>query len=382
MFRLPNRLKDETGFALAMAIFALVLLAAIIAGGYFSASQEYQIGRSMRTVTTSFYSGESGIYEVLDDWDPRVYFALAPGETLSIAPTVFEGGGSYSATVVRVGRAADVEKRYFYIEAVGRPPGSGLGERRQAMIVRARYPDFCCDYAMRVYDIIDFSGGGQERIYGTDRNPPGWPSSVCDEFSFGDTAGVFIRDPSAITNPSLIVGSPPVVTDYPAVGEGVIFFPGYNWNDLVSLADHDIPGGYTGNSTPSYHANGECDTSDPYNWGAPDSPGDPCFDYFPVIHVNGTITITNGSGQGIFLIENELHMIGPADFFGIALIRNDFVHQGPSAFYGMAWVADDIEFQGTIPRVYLSRCAAERAILESSLTSPRPVRPRSWVELF
>ena len=48
----------------------------------------------------------------------------------------------------------------------------------------------------------------------------------------------------------------------------------------------------------------------------------------------------------------------------------------------MAWVADDIEFQGTIPRIYLSRCAAERAILESSLTRPRPVRPRSWVELF
>jgi hypothetical protein len=139
----PARLRQESGFALAMAIFALVLLAAVVAGGYYSASQEFQIGRGMRSLTSSFYAGEAGIREVVNDWDPDVYFALEPGDTITLGPVTFEGGGSYSARVVRVGRGADSLKRYFYIEAVGRPPGPNLGERRQAMVVRSRYPKLC-----------------------------------------------------------------------------------------------------------------------------------------------------------------------------------------------------------------------------------------------
>jgi hypothetical protein len=124
-----RRLRDESGFALAMAVFALVLLAAVVAGGYFSASQEFQIGRGMRSVTTSFYSGEAGILQVLDQWDPVAYGALQPGDTQIVGPVSFEGGGSYTAFVVRVG--SDSAKRYYYIEAVGRPPGANQGQRRQ-----------------------------------------------------------------------------------------------------------------------------------------------------------------------------------------------------------------------------------------------------------
>ena len=125
-----RRLSDEGGFALAMAVFALVLLAAVVAGGYFSASQEFQIGRGMRSVTTSFYSGEAGILQVLDQWNPGLYGALQPGDTQIVGPVSFEGGGSYTALIVRVG--SDSVKRYYYIEAVGRPPGPNQGQRRQA----------------------------------------------------------------------------------------------------------------------------------------------------------------------------------------------------------------------------------------------------------
>jgi hypothetical protein len=127
MMNLWRRLQDEAGFALAMAVFALVLLAAVVAGGYFSASQEFQIGRGMRNVTTSFYAGEAGILQVLDQWDAGAYSTLQPGDTNTVGPITFEGGGSYTASVVRVG--TDSVKSYYYIEAVGRPPGPNQGQR-------------------------------------------------------------------------------------------------------------------------------------------------------------------------------------------------------------------------------------------------------------
>ncbi len=107
------RLKDTGGFALAIAVFALVLLAAIVAGGYFSATQELQIGRSMRSLTSSFYTGETGVREVIADWNPALYTTLAIGDTVRFGPTTISGGGEYSVAVIRVGAPADSAKRYF-----------------------------------------------------------------------------------------------------------------------------------------------------------------------------------------------------------------------------------------------------------------------------
>lgn len=381
MVGIPRRLKGEGGFALAMAIFALVLLAAVVAGGYFSASQEYQIGRGMRSLTTSIYAGEAGINEILDDWDPQQMFQLAAGDTLTFGPTTLEGGGSYIGRVIRVGLPADSVKRYFYIETVGRPPLPSLGERRQSLVVRARYPRICCDAAMRAYDDVLFTGGGQERIYGSDSNVSAW-GAICDPYTFGDTAGVNAGSPSDINKPSLIYGNPPVVSDYPGASEGQIFFPDYTWADLVALADHHLADGAEFNGSTMSVTNGECNREDQYNLGAPESTSHPCFEYFPVIHVNGTATFKAGDIQGIFLIEEDLHVQGPVDVYGIILVRNDLFMQGPSSFYGYGWVGDDVEFQGAVPRYYLSRCAAERSLRLSNFTRPVPVDGRAWAELF
>jgi hypothetical protein len=387
MVGIPNRLKDEGGFALAMAIFALVLLAAVVAGGYFSASQEFHIGRGMRSLTTSTYAGEGGILEVIDDWDGDAAFALAPGDTLKIGPVTFEGGGSYVTNIIRVGSAADSIKRYFYIEAIGRPPLPSMGERRQAMVVRAGNPELCCDGGLRVSNTLSFAGGGLPRIYGDDTKVTAW-GAICDAYSFSDTTGVVINDSTLINNTSLIDGAPPITEDYPALPQNQIAFPGYTWDDLVALADHHYSSSdhSVNGSSMSLDANGDCDRSDPYNFGAPHSPGHPCFDYFPIIHVggggNGRLTLGNGVAQGIFLIENDFTLVGPIDFYGIALVRDDMTMQGPSTFHGYAWAADDAVLTGSTPRLYLSRCAAERAIRLSNLARPKPVDQRSWAELF
>jgi hypothetical protein len=388
----PARLRQESGFALAMAIFALVLLAAVVAGGYYSASQEFQIGRGMRSLTSSFYAGEAGIREVLNDWDPDVYFALEPGDTITLGPITFEGGGSYSARVVRVGRAADSLKRYFYIEAVGRPPGPNLGERRQAMVVRSRFPKLCCQAAITVAgDEMNFTGGNQEIVSGFNTPPTGadgpWPDSVCAGISTADTVGAIIDGGLDIDDTTRVIGSPYRYIVDSTLDENV--FPAaigdLTYAKIVAAADFTFSPSDTlvvgGGDLEARLVNGRCDRSYDHNWGAPTQPNHPCFKFFPIIHVNGHMRIESANVQGILVVEGTLELSN-STFYGIALIRDDLRMRGPSKFLGTAWAMDDVVYLGAVPRFYMSRCAAERAVRHSNLTRPRPVWPRAWVELF
>ncbi len=257
-----------------------MLLAAVVAGGYYSASQEFQIGRGMRSLTTSFYAGEAGIREVLNDWDPDVYFALDPGDTLNLSPVTLEGGGSYTARIVRVGRAADSLKRYFYIEAIGRPRGPSLGERRQAMVVRSRYPRLCCQAAVTVGgEDMDFTGGNQEIVSGFNTSPTGgngpWPDSVCAGISTIDTVGAVIDSDVFIDDTTRVIGSPFRYIVDSSLQENV--FPDaigdLSYPEIVAEAD------FTFNPTDTLTVagadldprvvNGKCDRSHNLNWGEP-----------------------------------------------------------------------------------------------------------------
>ncbi len=392
----PGRLRDEGGFALAMAVFALVLLAAVVAGGYFTASQEFQIGRGMRSLASSFYAGESGIHEVLHDWDPSVINFLAPGGTLSFGPNTFEGSGSYNVRVVRVGRDADSLKRYFYIEAVGRPPGPNLGERRQAALARARFPTFCCDAAVKVHGDVTLAPANQPQVIGTNDDPPGaWSSAACVLYPPDSLPGVRYGSSTGIDDVDVITGWPSAVVLDPSITRQNMFdFGDLDYDSLIAYADlvFDVGVGNTmsfSGSNPSITASGKCNRDDPDNWGAPEDPSHPCFNYFPIIHVTGNlILVGGGSAQGILLVggsfenDSDARFSGPFDFYGIILTKDDLEMDGPGNLYGAAFVAEDLEMNNVKPRIQYSRCAVMRALRLSSLTRPRLLSRRAWVALF
>jgi len=382
---LPDRLRDSGGFALAMAIFALVLLAAIVAGGYFSASQEFHIGRGMRSTTTSFYAGEAGILEVLEDWDAVTIAALAASDSLVIGPFAMEGGGNYTVSIVRVGSAADSVKRYFYIEAVGRPASPAVGERRQAVVARARFPDLCCDAAIRVRNRVVFGGGAQPIITGFNNDPPGvWPASACSSIPGDSAPGVITWRLANVNDPSRITGIPDILVDpMQNTIPSVIDSGDLIYSELIARADHEFIGDFTLNGSQPTTVGGQCKENDPLNWGEPDNPGHPCFDYFPIIRVTGSLNLTgSGSAQGILLVDRDLKITGPFEFYGIAIVQGHLEMSGPVDFYGGAMVGEDVRFSGATPRFWLSRCASERAERLSNLTRPSLVSPRAWVELF
>jgi hypothetical protein len=386
---MPDRLKDSSGFALAMAVFALVLLAAIVAGGYFSASQEFQIGRGMRSTTTSFYAGEAGIRDILANWDPTVYGAMVPGDSLTVGPVSFAGGGSYTATVTRVGSTADSLKRYYYIEAAGRPPSPAVGERRQAVVARVMFPDICCTGAVRVLNQVFPPSGNDVFIDGLNNDPPGtWPASACSGIPGDSMPAVVVWRALNVTanvaDTMRLNGAPRILVDPSQVTQASLFDTGtLTYNELVALADHEFAGGMNFNNTQPTVVNGECDRSNPLNWGAPTNSSHVCFDYFPIIHINGDLNLVgSGSAQGILLVDGNLNMNGPFQFFGIALVKRDLNMSGSVDFYGGAMVGDDVDFNGAKPVFWYSRCAVERAERLSNLAKPRLVSPRAWVELF
>jgi hypothetical protein len=366
---LPERLHDSGGFALAMAVFALVLLAAIVAGGYFSASQEYLIGRGMRSTTQSFYAGEAGLREVLEDWDPLIYNAMQPGDSVTVGPFTLDG---------------DSLKRYFYIEAAGRISGPNRGERRQAVVVRTSYTDICCDGAVKVVNNVTFGGGAQPIISGYNNDPPGiWPASACAGIPGDSTPGV-IHGPTGIVNDySRVEGNPAVVADGGLTSANLFDFGDLTYDDLVAMANHEFVGDLTFNNTTASTVGGKCNRSDPLNWGAPQNPGSPCFDYFPIIHVTHDLYLTGaGAAQGILLVDNDLYISGPFEFYGIALVKDDLDMGGPVDVYGGMYVRDDVWFNGATPRFWLSRCASERAERLSKISRPRLLSNRAWVDLF
>src|SRR3989442_7071208 len=63
-------LRDERGMALAVAIFALVVVGALVAGAFFAGTQEQRVGENQRRVQTSFGVAEAGVQERVMRWLP------------------------------------------------------------------------------------------------------------------------------------------------------------------------------------------------------------------------------------------------------------------------------------------------------------------------
>src|SRR2546430_11596208 len=104
-------LRNERGIALAVAIFALVVVGALVAGAFFAGTQEQRVGENQRRVQTSFGVAEAGAQERVLSWDPGTMNRRPqyPADSVAIANTPApSGSGSYGG-----GR---------HRERAGRPP--------------------------------------------------------------------------------------------------------------------------------------------------------------------------------------------------------------------------------------------------------------------
>lgn len=379
-------LRDERGMALAVAIFALVVVGALVAGAFFAGTQEQRVGENQRRVMTSFGVAEAGVQERMVVWDPTTQNRVKQyPESSVVIPTLSAPGGtgSYNGTWYRMG------PNIFLIDVTGQDANTGTGavssgggaRQRIGMIARIAPIEFGIKASLTTQGMVRV--GGTAEIDGADQIPTGWAS--CDPPG-APQAGV--RSPSGgvdTVGTGEVNGFPPVVSD-PTVGDQTFTtFGGATYAQLASRATVVVSGGNI-NTAPRV-VNGVCDKTDRYNWGDPHNPTAPCGNYFPIIHVTGDVIINTEQGQGILLVDGNLLVNGSWDFYGIVIIQGNLTTGGggnaDAHFWGgvMAKNADlSTEQISGHATMNFSSCSILAALQAQSPISP--MRQRGWVQLF
>ena len=379
----------RAGFALSVAVFALVVVGVLVTGGFYLARQETRIGVASQRGTEAFYMAERGAMEVMSEWDMSTYGSLASFASATQVDTV--DGGNWSVTVTKM------SSRLYFLLSTGKiTEGSGMmgeAQRMLGMIVRLNTAEIEPRAALSTVGEVRVQGSME--IIGTDSNPSDW-GGFCD--SPGPAKpGILIDDTTNITevgNALTVEGDPLFEEDPTLTPDSLLTFGDLTFDDLKALADITIPHRtrirqLEPDSMDMGGGDYACNTSSDENWGTPEKPGGACGTYFPVIYAEGDLDIAaNEHGQGILLVEGDLEISGSHVFYGPVIIRGTLWASGGGTgghFMGGVIAANVVLEETRITgnaMVEFSSCAVSRAVLNnSSLTRVRPIQDRSWVDL-
>ncbi len=368
------------GFAMPVAILAVVMILGMITGMFFTTRQDGRIANAGETSKLAFYAAERGMVDVLDDWSTLGLASLSQWDSETFVDTVSEG--IWSVEVYRAGT------NLFFLEATGSADKGGAilsgGERRLGMMVRVLTPNVEPPAAIMTRGGIDMRGNAE--VHGEDANPSAWAGLCTSPLS--DKPGIVTDDASQVTTQGQaeITGTPPYVED-PSIDESSFTeFGELSWDELTSMASKVFAGGTISSVGPSL-VGGACNTSDPYNWGDPLNPSNPCGSYAPIIHVQGDARMQSGGvGQGMLLVDGSLDLRGNFTFYGIIIVQGTFETQGTGnrvmggVYAGNASLEAQALVGGSV--VQNSSCAVKRAIENNAaLNCARPLAERSWVDL-
>ena len=403
--------------ALPVAIFAIVVIGALLAGAYFSSSQERKIGRNTLVEQRSFNVAEYGLNYDVSNWEQsRNLESNFPVGTTDKNPRyVNQIGDTAFVTVTRL------TPTNFVVVSSGRAnidQAASQAFRRTSMMVQIAYPTV--SLAGAVVSAGTVTVGGSGAVIGYDKNPGKWTeANDCASYPTSDNAAIAVAaktslsmkaQDSAHTDP----GTGNIKGAYAPAGSGVlkvtsvagnqatyITYGSESWESLKANADIKLPGNWGGSPTPLLKTDGsqKCDkggatTGQQANWGQADhtSPATnafkDCINYYPVIYVDGDLNINGGSGQGILMVNGDLKLNGGFDFTGLVIVRDDVKKANGNAtitgglMVGNANIGDTgsgTDITGTFTIGY-SKCAVENALRGSAILVP--VKQRSWAELY
>jgi hypothetical protein len=379
-------LRDERGMALAVAIFALVVVGAMVAGAFFAGTQEQRVGENQRRVQQSFGVAEAGVQEHALNWVPDQMNRRPqyPQDSVAIGPNAVAPGGTgrYGGYSYRLG------PNVFLLDVTGLDTrsyggsiaGGGGARQRIGLIARIAPIEFGIRASLTTQGSVNV--GGNAEIDGADQNP--WPS--CDPA--GPTqAGVRVRGGTVDTTggSGAVYGNPPVVNDATISDSSFTTFGGSTYTQLASRATIAMAGGNI--NTDPVVTNGACDKTVLTNWGDPHNPTAPCGNYFPIIHVSGDLFINNTQGQGILLIDGNLTINGSWDFYGVVIIQGELKTAGGGTADAHIWGGvmarnADLSTENLNGHATLnfSSCAILAALQAQSPIAP--MRQRGWVQLY
>lgn len=373
--------NNREGMALAMAMFAIVVIGALIAGAFFASTQDFRIGRNSLVAQRAFTAAEFGLNKTMANWDQTLNIKFAVGKDTTFTYAVGDGGTSS----VRATRINDYT--YWFVSEGSAGVNTPIETRRRtSMVMRLAYP------AVKYGGALTLAGGGtikgSSQVYGTNVNPPGWD---CANYPGRDTTAVAYAPTSTLTvqKTSNAIGTPATYADPNAGTDGTyVKYGDESWTSLVANADIKLSGD-PGTVLPVTTADGKCNTSVPTNWGEPLhdlTAVTACQSYLPIIYVSTDVHLSQGRGQGILLVDGSLFVTGSFDWYGLIIVRDQFTKSNGSAnIFGAAMArnasisATTNDITGNVTFQY-SKCAIEMALRGSARLLP--AKKRAWAEMW
>lgn len=383
-------LRDERGIALAVAIFVLVVVGALVAGAMFAGTQEQRVGENQRRVQASFGVAEAGAQEHVLAWNPGTMNRRAqyPGDSMLVPTAPAPGGtGTYGGYTYRVG------PNIFLIDVTGRDQhsagstiaGGGGARQRIGMIARIAPVEFGIKASLTTQGSVNVAGTAS--VNGADQNPTQW--GAC-ETPGPPQAGVRTDGGTVTTSgQGTVLGTPQVMNDQSLSDTSFTHFGGASYDQLVARANVVVDGGTTIKTFP-VAINGVCDKSVQTNWGDGVNPAAPCGNYFPIIHVKGaglTTQLNGDQGQGILLVDGNLIVQGSYEFFGVVIIQGDLQTSGGGTSVAHFWGAvmaknADLSTESISGKAVLNYSSCSILAAMQAQSPIAMMRSRGWTQLF
>jgi hypothetical protein len=382
------RLNDERGIALAVAVFALVVIGALVAGTFFAGRLEQQTGQSTVYQAQAAEAAEAGLSQALGA-------AVGNAPMYDALPLVGPEGASTDLGTSSMGSHRSVQTSVrritpslYLLEAIGnRQDGTGrqVAGRTLGALVRLVQANISVNAGLTAMGRVVV--GGNSTVSGFDQSPPEWsapPAVECPAEQ--DVAGIRYNGQVQRQGSATIEGSPPLNQDHSMTLDNML--GGSTFDDLKALRTLTLTGDISGLGPAVTGNPPRCNAAVENNWGAPTDKASPCFNYFPIVYHYGDLGISgSGEGQGILLVEGNLNVQGRIDFYGPVIVTGAVNVRGTGSddvkFYGgilaQDVTLDDSRLTGNATVNY-SSCAIRRALRGTAILTP--LAERGWMQLY
>jgi hypothetical protein len=377
--------RNRNGFALPIAIGAIVLIGTMITGVFFVATQENRLGTNTLTQEKAFRAAEGMLNYTYGSWNNVAMNKMAHG---AVTTRIYDSSGKGWIDTIRITRLNWAN--YWVTSTAG--SGSNNGARaRTGMILRVVYPKINFLGALTLRGSVNI--GGASFIEGNDSTPNGWVE--CPPPG-PPKPGIAMAPNTNLTRSgcqkfNCVDGDPDIQRTAAANDTSTYFNYGgdVNWATLTSSATLTFAGDQNIQGVAPEVINGICNTGNNLNWGDPRrlNPAGPCESYFPIIYFSGlnrTVHLNTGRGQGILLVDGDLLVDGGFEWFGPVIVRGHITTQGTGGHFNGGVMAADVDLeQNTVlgdALIQYSTCAINEALVGSGIARRLP--QRAWATLF
>jgi hypothetical protein len=390
-----NRIRSERGIALAVALFALMVVGGLVAAAFFVGVQEQRVGRNTMKLDQAFAAADGGAEQVISGWSPTTYNQMVVGDSIdAVSGTTVSGGALARATLANNagwyrGSIKRINTELFIVRIEGFSPDASA-RQQVGVVVRLSPIQILVNSALKTRGSVRV--GGSSIINGTDQPPTGWagcpssrPTLPAIRLTTTDSANI---QSGGCGDYSCLTGTPKIQTDNTITSTSLTTFGDLTFDELRQFANKVLPPGtYTGIdpvcSVVGCITGSTCTYGASLNWGSPLAPTGPCGSYFPIIWIDGDASINGNTGQGILIVNGDLSVQGGFEFFGPVVVRQTLRTSGTGGHFNGGVIAANTDL-GAITVlgdavINYSSCALERSL--NSSAAGAQMRERGWINM-